>query len=829
MSKNIPALEMKKILYSALILFFTTPLFAQLNFDTISNLQMGMGIYYKKYIEYSKPWKIYVLEIDMTVPYNKIETIKAQDRLAGYEQTSSMARRRSYPGHIAVGAINGDFYGGTGIPINIQMRDGEILRRPGGPSVIGFNDQQKPMIARPAFSAVVKKGTSSTAINGVNETRSTNMMVLYNKFMGSTTGTNVYGTEVALRSITPWYANDTVVCIVTNKVSGVGGMALNDSVRVLSGNGTAGTWLTNNVSVGDTLKIVMKLTPGVERIKEMMGAFPKIIYNGADYVDQGYLEEGGPSHTYERHPRTAIGFSQDSSKVYFVAVDGRSAASIGMTLHELADFMQRIGIYQAVNLDGGGSTTFFVRDSVMNVTSDGVERTVSNAVAVFTSTPQGSLNKVKISPNSYRLYHGESVSFTVHGFDDWFNPIPVNQNSAQYSLSPGFSATLSGATVTAGNDPDTGFVYVNYQGFRDSALVIVKGITRIEVSPEVSVTDSSRIVPLQAQAWDLDGTPRNLELSSYIWTVSNPAVGSIDSVGKFKGKASGTTKIIADHRGNRDTVTINVEIGTSNRVLSGMDNLNGWTTGYVMVDTTGTNVTATTDTFTTAPGSFKINYKFTYQAGQFFYIYLKTDIPIFGVPDSIHLDVKANGPQHHVTYIITDENDEPFRVTMAQYITSVMFAETKTALSRAVPAGTSGTLYFPIRLKEIQVRLGSSMVAGQVYSGTIYFDNLQVSYPGNIPVSVEDEELPSGFSLAGNYPNPFNPETRIRYVLDKAGIAKLEIYDITGSKVQTLLNGYQNPGKYELAWNAAKLPSGVYMAVLEQEGRTLTHKMVLLK
>ncbi len=820
---------MKKLLNIALFLFLTSPLFAQLNFDTVSNLQVGMGIFYKHYMEYSKPWKIYVLEVDMNVPYNSIETIKAQDRLAGYEQTSSMARRRSYPGHIAVGAVNGDFYGGTGIPINIQMRDGELLRRPGGPSVIGFSDQKIPMIARPTFTGKVIKNNLITPLSGVNETRGTDMMVLYNKFMGSTTGTNIYGTEVALRSLTSWYANDTVVCVVTNKVSGVGGMAINDSIRVLSGNGSAGTWLSSNVNIGDTLKLLMNLTPGIKRIKEMIGGFPKIIYNGADYVDQGYLEEGGPSHTYERHPRTAIGFSRDSSKVYLVAVDGRSAASVGMTLHELADFMQRIGIYQAINLDGGGSTTFFVRDSVLNVTSDGVERSVANAVAVFTSTPQGSLNKVRISPSSYRLYHGETVSFSVYGFDDWFNPVPLNQATAQYSLSQGFGATLNGKTLTAGNDPDTGYVYVNYQGFKDSALVVIKGITRIEVSPELTVTDSSRIVPLTAQAWDLDGAPRNLELNLYSWSVSNPAVGSVDSVGRFKGKASGTTKVIADHRGNKDTVTINVEIGTTNRILSGMDDLTGWNFEYVLTDSTGTNVTATADTFTTSPKSFKINYKFTYQAGQFNYIYLKTDIPVFGVPDSIHLDVKANGPQHHVTYMITDENDELFRITMPQYITSVMFEETKTPVNRAAPAGNTGTLYFPIRLKEIQIRLGSDRVAGQVYSGTIYLDNLQVSYPGNAPVSVEDEVLPSGFALAGNYPNPFNPETRIRYVLDKAGVASLQIFDITGAKLATLLNGYQMPGKYEVSWDAAKYPSGVYLAVLEQGGKSITHKMVLLK
>ncbi|MBK6680939.1 MAG: T9SS type A sorting domain-containing protein [Ignavibacteriales bacterium] len=291
----------------------------------------------------------------------------------------------------------------------------------------------------------------------------------------------------------------------------------------------------------------------------------------------------------------------------------------------------------------------------------------------------------------------------------------------------------------------------------------------------------------------------------------------------------GTTGVVANHRGNKDTVQINVEIGTNNRVLSSMDNLTGWTLDHLLMDTAGTKLSISTDTFTTAPGAFKVDYKFTYQTGATNYIYLKSDIPVFGVPDSIHLDVKADGPQHHVTYSVTDEDNELFRITMAQYITSVMFEETKTAVSRAVPGGTSGTLYFPLRFKEIQIRLSSTKIPGQVYSGTIYFDNLQVSYPGNPPVSVEDEKLPTEFGLWGNYPNPFNPETKISYSLSRSGFTNLTIYDITGSVVKKLMSEYQSPGSYQISWNASHLPSGIYMAVLNVEGEVRVHKMVLLK
>lgn len=813
---------------SLFTLLFITSSFSQLNFDTVTNLQMGMGIFYKKYIEYSKPWHIYVLEIDMSVPYNSIETIKAQDKLAGYEKTSSMARRRSYPGHVAVGAINGDFYGGTGIPINIQVRNGEILRGPGAQSTIGFNEAKKPMLARVIYSGSLRKGNQSRSVYTVNSTRGDNQLILYNKYYGSSTGTNSFGTEIKIRPMGGWAVNDTMSFIVTSKESGVGSMVLNDTTWVLSGHGTASTFLVNNINVGDTVKLFTGVAPGIAKLKELIGGFPKIIYNGADYVDQGYLEEGGPSHAYERHPRTATGFSQDSNKVYFVVVDGRSAQSIGMTLHELADFMQRIGVYQGINLDGGGSTTFFVRDSVMNVTSDGVERTVSNALAVFTSSPQGSLNKIRISPNSYRLYHSESVSFSAYGFDDYFNPVPVNQSLVTYSVTPGIGV-LDGNTFIAGNDPDTGFVYLDYQGLRDSALIIVKGITRIQLSPESSVTDTSRLVPLKAQAWDLDGTPRNLELNLYDWSVANPLIGTIDTIGRFKGISGGTTQVIANHRGNKDTVEIIVEIGTTNRVLSSMDNLNGWTLDHLLMDTTGTKLSISTDTFTTSPGALKVDYKYTYQPGMTNYIFLKSDIPIFGVPDSIHLDVKADGPQHHVTYSVTDEDNELFRITMAQYITSVMFEETKTAVSRAVPGGTSGTLYFPLRLKEIQIRLSGTKVPGQVYTGTIYFDNLQVSYPANHPVSVKHEDVPTAFGLWGNFPNPFNPETKISYSLSRAGHTNLTIYDITGSVVTKLINESQLPGNYQISWNANHLPSGVYIAVLDVFGEARVHKMLLLK
>ena len=99
-----------------------------------------------------------------------------------------------------------------------------------------------------------------------------------------------------------------------------------------------------------------------------------------------------------RHPRTAIGFSQDSTKLYLVAVDGRQPHSAGMNLHELADLMIEIGVHYGLNLDGGGSTTMVVRDSVMNIPSDGKERAVSNGLLIISTDPEEKQSSQKLIP-----------------------------------------------------------------------------------------------------------------------------------------------------------------------------------------------------------------------------------------------------------------------------------------------------------------------------------------------------------------------------------------------------------------------------------------------
>ncbi|MBO6576394.1 MAG: T9SS type A sorting domain-containing protein [Rhodothermales bacterium] len=96
-------------------------------------------------------------------------------------------------------------------------------------------------------------------------------------------------------------------------------------------------------------------------------------------------------------------------------------------------------------------------------------------------------------------------------------------------------------------------------------------------------------------------------------------------------------------------------------------------------------------------------------------------------------------------------------------------------------------------------------------------------------LSNEADGLPVDFELHANYPNPFNPATTIRYDVAATEMVRLEVFDVLGRRVSTLVNNQQTPGKYTVDFNARDLASGVYVYRLEAGSRVFTRTMLLLK
>ena len=139
--------------------------------------------------------------------------------------------------------------------------------------------------------------------------------------------------------------------------------------------------------------------------------------------------------------------------------------------------------------------------------------------------------------------------------------------------------------------------------------------------------------------------------------------------------------------------------------------------------------------------------------------------------------------------------------------------------------------------EEFNLSYGTSAVA---YSSAIngypagdlnWYPELKTRWEAGEVVGIEDEvnPLPVEFTLEQNYPNPFNPSTKIVYSVPQQSKISLEVFDVLGRKVASLVNGVQTAGSHTVEFDASHLSSGVYFYRLSTQDLTLSKKMILMK
>ncbi len=110
--------------------------------------------------------------------------------------------------------------------------------------------------------------------------------------------------------------------------------------------------------------------------------------------------------------------------------------------------------------------------------------------------------------------------------------------------------------------------------------------------------------------------------------------------------------------------------------------------------------------------------------------------------------------------------------------------------------------------------------------GTVnYFDPIRVS----LPTSTGEGRAPVSFALGQNYPNPFNPSTTIRFSIHTAGVVSLQVFDVLGRAIATLVNETKAPGEYSVPWDATDVPSGVYFYKLVAGNSVAVKKLMVAK
>ncbi len=816
----------KYLLIFLFIIFAANTAESEITYYNYSTLHVGPGIIHKKIIAPLVPWTINVLEIDLTNPLNQIETVKAKNKIVGQERTSSMASRSNYELHQVIGAVNGDFYGSGGVPLTTQLINGQMLKNPYSAWwSLAFSDQDKPDISQVQFNGVLISRSGQNEINGVNQERGTDQMILYNSFYGSSTGTNEWGSEILVNPISNWIVNDTVLCVV--EAQGIGNMSIPTGKAVLSGHGSSKTFLDQNTALGDTLKIVLNLMPSLPRLVQSIGGNRMLLQNG--------IYTGG-SNT-DIHPRTAAGFNADSTVLYLMTVDGRQSSSRGMSYREIADFMKGLGAQDVINLDGGGSTTMVVRGEIENSPSDVAgERSVASALMTISTAPSGTLSAIQVEPDNKRVFLKNSIQFHTTGWDEYYNPVTITSSEIQYTVNSSLGSVNTDGLFVAANQVDSGYVFITYNGLKDSAYVFIKTIKSVDIKPESIVTDTLQTIQFKVTPMDVDNLNPEIPLNEYSWQSLNPDIGTVNETGRFQGLSEGVAKVVVSYLDASDTAEVKIEVGQGTGILDSMDTTIPWRVDGEFYDAQATTFTAVDSPKTFGTGALRLNYQFVRNADARSWVFLNTDISIYGLPDSIKLDIKSNQKKHIADILVSDDNNELFSASTGVFNKTSQQYETYSIPMENFNAVEPGSEFnYPIRLKAIKIKLGYEGPVGGLNQGTLYFDNLRVVYPNyTTSIPVIKSHLPGSLKLNQNYPNPFNPITAIGYqvgAIRKSPVhVELIVYNVLGQKVRTLVNGNQAAGKHSVLFNADDLASGVYLYRLSTgNGLVQTKKMILLR
>lgn len=309
----------------------------------------------------------------------------AQNRLPRLERTRSMAKR-----HKAIAAVNGDFAIHGGRPARAYAEDGTLGQTSfvAGPNFAVSRDGKKTHMGAPAETITVRKlGAEDLTAHRWNNGKPTrNGSALYSpaggrfgrpprnacsaRLRGSGGLRWVDGREQIGRD----YEVEVARCS-KDRLRRRGGVVV--SARP----GSTDAVLIQSLTPAET--VTVSWTFRWPRVMDSLGGFPRLVAKGK------VVARRCDASLCARHPRTGLGFTK-KGQLLLVVVDGRRPGwSTGMTLKRFATEMKRLGAVNAMNLDGGGSSTMVVRGRIVNRPSDGSERSVSGAVLVHRRRDKG--------------------------------------------------------------------------------------------------------------------------------------------------------------------------------------------------------------------------------------------------------------------------------------------------------------------------------------------------------------------------------------------------------------------------------------------------------
>ena len=374
--------------------------------NLFSDLHPGVHVY--RYDWHEEQCVLYVAEMDRSHTDLYFEATIAGDQILGKETVRSTAHRRSQRGdHRVLVAINGGFgvlgdmkgYGGA--LENLHIQAGELMTQPASDkeACFGVSSDGEFLIGPVEMEAVVTVGTYSFPLECINQRFLDDCQsILYTSRMGDSTHTNRKRTyEIILTGlklpIAPKHESEFII----DRFGNGGNNPIPENGAVISFRSRIDKKLETQLGEGKGGKIEIGLKPAIwNRTVQAIGGRIRLIKNGRVNETLEKHHRAQKNHTpgkrqrdlalsYE--PRTALGYNKQ--KLILIVADGRRTGySTGLSLYRLASLLIELGATEAINLDGGSSSTFVVDGKVVNRPSGQSERDVLNAVLITADQPR---------------------------------------------------------------------------------------------------------------------------------------------------------------------------------------------------------------------------------------------------------------------------------------------------------------------------------------------------------------------------------------------------------------------------------------------------------
>ncbi|MEX2355470.1 MAG: S-layer homology domain-containing protein [Thermaerobacterales bacterium] len=507
------------------------------------------------------PQRVSMVGADLTNPWVEVKVSAAGPSVVGRETVSRQAARDSRSGHQVIAAVNGDFFdttaGYAGVPNGLFLLNGEMKVNPWG-SALAIDIDGRVSIGEPVWQGRVEvldslgQVVSSVRIDGVNRRREVDRLILYTPSFGTTTRTNDWGVEVTLTGLAeplaPQYQSAGVAREVEIGTAFAQGQDLESPGRrlsrgdaavpwgtmVLSGHGDAGRFLLEQVGAGARVRIVSEIDEPWRSAASALGGDPVLVVDGQ-------VQKVGPGapQALRAAPRTAAGIDQQGRMV-LITVDGRQSGSYGLTLPQFAVLLQQLGLRDAINLDGGGSTTAFARPAghltgrVLNIPSDVAERPVANSLQVISRAPAGQrVDRLWIEPDGLRMLPGVSRDLVVRAQDEFAGPVAVPAEDVAWTVHGGGQGAIEGAGRFRALGPGPVQVQARWQGQEHVAGVTVLStadVVRTALVPDLTAQPpvAGAAVPLAAAFYDQAGRSIDYAPDSLVWQ-ADEELGRIES------------------------------------------------------------------------------------------------------------------------------------------------------------------------------------------------------------------------------------------------------------------------------------------------------------